>query len=412
MKIVHLSTYDRFGGAAIAAYRQHTALRRSGMDSVMVVRHKTTNDPAVQLFGGGSKVERLTRIVRRIRHGVHVRSIKNFSGMALRNGDVGGEIYGWISDADVINIHQVEGFLDESCLFNAIPASTPVVITLHDLGWVTGGCSYPTSCNRFADQCGACPQISSERDSDITRKFWHLRAANFNRFKEDQLAWVADSKWVRSEAERSSLLSAGVNQIYYGIDTNIFHPGDRSAAKRALGLSCDHPTIMFAAASVEDERKGVSLLIDAINGCADGSEWQLLTAGGGHIRFPSGIRHLHAGAINSEEVMASLYRAADVFVMPSKEEAFGQTALEAVSCGTPVVAFAVGGIPEIVVPGTNGVLVHDINSDGLQRGILSLLDNTSLRRTWPFVAKSWVEQRFSYAHNARQYTELYESLLG
>ena len=133
--------------------------------------------------------------------------------------------------------------------------------------------------------------------------------------------------------------------------------------------------------------------------------------GAGHFQPVSGRRHIHFGQVESDDLQAVLYRAADVFVIPSLEEAFGQTALEAIACGTVVAGFAVGGIGDIVQNDLNGLLVARGDSNALGQAIMRLLNDGPLRVRWQETCESWVKARFSFDRNATAYHALYESLL-
>ena len=138
---------------------------------------------------------------------------------------------------------------------------------------------------------------------------------------------------------------------------------------------------------------------------------RLLTMGSGHFAAPDRFHHMAFGTIESDQLQALIYRAADVFVIPSLEEAFGQTALEAISCGTVVAGFQVGGIVDIVKNGLNGELVPRGDSFSLSRAIESLLNHGTMRREWALQAEEWVRERFSYHRNATSYSSLYHELM-
>jgi glycosyltransferase involved in cell wall biosynthesis len=133
--------------------------------------------------------------------------------------------------------------------------------------------------------------------------------------------------------------------------------------------------------------------------------------GGGHFEVGSGYRHTHFGRVESDELQALLYQAADVFVIPSLEEAFGQTALEAVACGAVVAGFSVGGISDIVECGLNGLLVERQDSQALSEAVQKLLEDEALRRRWQSCCETWASENFSYSKNAAAYVVLYDSLL-
>src|SRR5260370_29443316 len=172
MKILYLATHDNFGGAAGAAYRQHLALRDHGIDSRMLVRHKHSNDADVAVYlGDRSFFRRASRVLRRpwIEF-QEKRSRKSSRGIMCGLTDPRADLLRYvgaeISEADVINIHKVQHFVDLPALFRHLPPSKPVVITLHDLSPISGGCDYPGSCRRSETSCGCFPIIDSNYTFD------------------------------------------------------------------------------------------------------------------------------------------------------------------------------------------------------------------------------------------------------
>jgi glycosyltransferase involved in cell wall biosynthesis len=169
--------------------------------------------------------------------------------------------------------------------------------------------------------------------------------------------------------------------------------------------------ISFAAHNLSYPHKGGAQLAEALTGLSFHRPIHLLTMGSSHIRAPLQFKHTHFGRIDSDLLQSLIYRAADVFVISSLEEAFGQTALEAVACGTVVAGFVVGGVVDIVQNNLNGLLVGRGDSKGLGQAIISLLQDERLRTDWRASCQTWVEERFSYQRNASAYRALYESLL-
>jgi glycosyltransferase involved in cell wall biosynthesis len=317
-----------------------------------------------------------------------------------------------MSDADIINIHKTEHFADLPALLASLPNDKPVVLTLHDLSPITGGCDYPGNCERFTKTCGRCPLLDSHHETDYSRTIFHLRQAAYGRRTQDSFALVANSQWTLENARRSGLTSGRrAELIHYGLDQTIYRPENRAIAREALGISPDEAVICFAAHNLSYPHKGGAQLVEALAGLKFDGSIRLLTMGSGKIQAPPQFQHTHFGRIESDPMQSLIYRAADVFVIPSLEEAFGQTALEAIACGTVVAGFSVGGIVDIVETGLNGELVERGNASLLSRAIKRLLLDAGLRDRWQLTAKAWVGDRFSYAQNAEKYSALYESML-
>jgi glycosyltransferase involved in cell wall biosynthesis len=317
-----------------------------------------------------------------------------------------------MADADLINLHKTERFADIPALLASLPASKPVVLTLHDLSPITGGCDYPRSCERFCNACGACPQLDSRQDNDYSRKIFGLRQAAYGTRLKKNFAFVANSQWTLDNIKRSELAKGRrAELIHYGLDQTIYHPANRAIAREALGIKEEEAVICFAAHNLSLQHKGGTQLAEALASLKFNGSIHLLTMGSGQIKVPSQFKHTHFGRIESDPLQSLIYRAADVFVIPSLEEAFGQTALEAVACGTVVAGFAVGGIVDIVQNDLNGVLVERGDSNALGQAITDLLKDDGLRSRWSTMCEAWVKEHFSFERNAAGYRVLYESLL-
>jgi hypothetical protein len=260
LKILHLATHDNFGGAARAAYRQHLALRGAGMDSWMLVRHKHSDDPQVQVFTGNRDMRsRIDRTIRRawISHCEKRSRVNGKTGLTDPRADLLRVAAPEMGDADIINVHKTEHFADLPALLGSLPASRPVVLTLHDLSPITGGCDYPGSCERFARSCGDCPLLGSHQENDYSRKIFSMRQGAYGTRLREKFALVANSRWTLENARRSGLVTGRrAELIHYGLDQSVYHPANRDVAREALGIGADEPAICFAAHDLSYKHKG------------------------------------------------------------------------------------------------------------------------------------------------------------
>src|SRR5713101_8402637 len=417
MKILHLATHDNFGGAARAAYRQHLALRRHGIDSRMLVRHKHSNDADVTVYSGDpSFFCRASRVLRRTWIDYQEKRSRKSSreimcGLTDPRADLLRGVGAEVSEADVINIHKVQHFVHLPALLRHLPPSKPVVVTLHDLSPITGGCDYPGSCCRFEATCGCCPIMDSHRGGDYSHRIFRMKEMAYSRPSRERLAFVANSFWSGEKAKLSGLTKGRrIEVIHYGLDQTVYSSQKRRESRQALGIGAEEPVLLFAAHDLGLLHKGGRYLRDALVNVRCPQPIRLLTMGAGHFQVGSGYRHTHFGQIESDDLQKLLYRAADVFVIPSLEEAFGQSALEAVACGAVVAGFNVGGIPDIVKCGLNGLLVERQDAQALSEAIRKLLEDEALRRHWQNSCETWVRDHFSFSKNAAAYVALYDSL--
>jgi len=417
VKVVHLVTHDNFGGAARAAYRQHLALRRHGIDSRMLVRYKHSNDANVAVYSGDNGFFcRASRVIRRAwiefqeKRSRKPGSGKIICGLTDPRADLLRNVNQEIADADVINVHKVEHFVDLSALLRHLPSGKPIVITLHDLSPITGGCDYPGECRRYEAACGCCPVIDSDRADDYSHRIFRIKEVAYGRPR--CLAFVANSFWSAEKARESTLSKdKRVEVIHYGLDQTIYSPQRRRESRQALGIGAEEPVLLFGAHDLDLEHKGGRYLRDALLNIRYKRPVRLLTMGRGHFEVVPGYRHTHFGWIETDELQSLLYQAADVFAIPSLEEAFGQSALESVACGAVVAGFRTGGIPDVIQCGLNGLLVERQNTEALSEAIQKLLEDEALRSRWRSSCETWVRENFSYSKNAAAYVALYKSLL-
>lgn len=418
MKVLHINTFDQFGGAARAAYRLHTGLQRIGVESRMLVADKRSTDHTVIQYEPPQNP--WNRIRREIRRRSLARSLNRYRVVApggLQNFSDDRTIYGsdpWrnLPDHDVIHLHWIAGFIDFSEFLSQMPRKTPTVWTLHDMNPFTGGCHYDEDCGRFTAACGACPQLRSEDRNDLSHEIWQRKRHALATIPAGRLHVVADSKWLASEASRSSAFAGlPVTAIHYGLDVEIFAPRDRQAARSVLGIPADARVVLFVADHVEMERKGFAFLIQALAALPGETSPFLLSMGRGVPSLSAPFPHLHLGYISQDRFLSIVYSAADVFVIPSLQEAFGQTALEAMACATPVVGFDVGGIREVVIDGFTGLLVPVRDSQALQEAIKKLLRNPSLQAELASNCREIAVQEYGLHLQAKRYLALYQQML-
>jgi glycosyltransferase involved in cell wall biosynthesis len=411
LKVLHISLYDRYGGACIAAYRQHEALRRHGVDSKMWVRFKVTNDPDVLAYKPPTQInKRFPRVIKRHLIAYSRKRAKLRGEMFSAVSEYGIDILSEMPEADIINVNFAWEFLDFLPIFSALPKTKPIVVTMHEMATFTGGCSYTGACQNFTNSCGNCPQLGNSHRQDYSFKQWENKFRAYSQRDFDKLSFVAVSNWLALKARESSILqNFPITVIHSGLNTEILKPYNKEQAKSLLGIPVDEKVVSFAAASLDDERKGTRYLVEAINGMRD--KPYLLTWSRSLPISLQCDRHLHLKNIESEHLLAIAYSASDVFVMPSLEEAFGLTALESLACGTPVAAFAAGGICDMVRHEKTGLLAQVANSDELRAAIERLLNDSSLWESCRANAVAVTESEFSYTRNAEKYIKLYSCLL-
>ena len=415
MRIVHLSTSDSFGGAAIAATRLMRALRKEGEDVKMMVRDRELKDPDIISIDGSPLSKRINqlrfvweRLVIYIQNGL---DRSNLFKVSIANTGIDLSRRSIIQKSDIIHLHWInQGFLSLESIKKLQKTGKPIVWTMHDMWPFTGICHHAWECERYSHECGKCPLLNSLKRFDLS--FLTLRkksAINSN------IRMVSVSSWLRGKALMSSIAqSKDIKVIPNVIDLEVFHPSDKLAARRKYSLPIEKKIILMGAVRIDDPVKGFFFLKEALNNlhmeCGD----ILLVLLGevkdskilGDVSFPI----IQLGFRSDLFEVAQLYSAVDVNVVPSFYETFGQTIIEAMACGCPSVSFNNSGQVDVIDHKKNGYLAAYKDAADLATGIDWVL-NKADREKLSFNARKKVEENYSEAVVAKQYIDLYRSLL-
>ncbi|MDI3546995.1 MAG: hypothetical protein PWR10_647 [Halanaerobiales bacterium] len=412
MKIVHISSSDIQGGAARAAYRLNQALNRLDIDSRMFVRTKKGDDLTVS-FPNTSK-------------SIYDNSIPSLNFYLERypvpfsTGREGVDISNdsLIKDAEIINLHWINGdFLSLKSLNKLERLNKPIVWTLHDMWPFTGGCHYSNFCDRYQEKCGRCPILKSDQEEDLTRKVWLKKHEIFNKL---DLTIVTPSKWLAESARESSLFSdSEIKVIPNTLDTGIFKPIDKKVARMILNLPMDKHLVLFGAVkATKDKRKGFTYLKEALEKLSFrrkdfNNNLELLVFGASSSEemesFPYKVNFM--GTLKDDYTLALCYSAADVFIAPSLEDNLPNTVMESMACGTPVVAFNIGGMPDMLEHKKNGYLAEYKSAEDLAEGIGWILKDERRLKVLGKETREKVINNYSFRIVGKKYLNLYEELL-
>lgn len=420
MKIALINTFEATGGAARAAKRLFQGLRATGADCTMLVAKRDTDDDGVQTLSAPTpeEEERARALDAAIRAEQAPYPVLNVPGFVLFHGDrtmVGESLVRDLDGMDVINLHWVRGLLDYGRFF-ARYRDRPVVWTLHDMHPFTGGCHYPDSCEGFTEQCGACPFLGSVEPEDISHAILARKKQSLTPLPE-RLHIVAPSRWMAEKARRSALFrDLPISVIPNGLNTNAFRPMDRIAARRKLGLPENRRLILFIAHYLNETRKGLAQLNAALSELPAEMPVTLVLvgeapAGVASLGLQPGVPWMHLGSIDDDAVVAELYSAVDVVAVPSLEDNLPNTVLEAMACGTPVIGFTAGGIPDMIAQGGTGFHVPAGDHTAFARALVDVLAVPDRAIEMGRSARLRVEREYTLAMQTQRYMELYRSLL-
>jgi glycosyltransferase involved in cell wall biosynthesis len=317
-------------------------------------------------------------------------------------------------EADVLDIHANFSQFFSYLWLPKLTRNKPAVLTLCDMWAYTGHCHYSYGCERWKSGCGECPYPDAyppiKRDN--TALEWKLKNWAYSRSK---LTVVTKSRWSTEQVKQSILNRFPIQQIHNGVDTETYQPRDSQRCRLELGLPLHKKVLMFSAKNLSDHRKGGDLLLRAIQDLPASlkAETILLAIGQGGeaLAKEASIQTFCLGFVSSAYQLAICYAAADLFLFPTRNELFGNVALESIACGTPVVSFRVGGVPDTVRPGITGYLAEPENTKDFCNGIVQLLEDELLRKEMGQQGRAIAVQEFAQELQVQQYITLYRQLL-
>lgn len=411
MKIGIVNTFDTYGGAARTATRLHNGLIEKGVESKMIVQVKQSDNNTV--YGPESKFEKLKTVIISNISNLPVKLYANKDSRTFSTGLLHStNLNKFESDFDILNLHWVaNGFQS----INSIKKiKKPLVLSLHDSWAFTGGCHVPYACNNFTNNCGNCSCLNSNNEKDLS---YYILKCKKKAWEDKNMVLVAASKWIADNAARSSIFNNHrIEVINPGLDLNVYKPQGKNIARKLLGLSEEDNIILFGAISAtSDFNKGFHLLMPALERIQSIiPNLKLLVFGSSNssdLVKKNNIPIRYMGRVYDDITLSILYSAADVMVVPSIQEAFGQTASESFACGTPVVAFGATGLLDIVDHKINGFLAKPYDSLDLADGIIWVLENNDRLVSLSTEARKKAISNFSIEKCVDQYINLYKNVL-
>ena len=420
MKIVQVSRTDGGDGASNVALRVHRGLLRLGHDSRMFVAQRRGEPVDSTVVVYEPPTDYPMRVRRRLRDLQINRSFARYRksrplGFEAFSDDRtrhGSEFLKQIPSCDILHIQQMYQVFDFRSLFGNVPQHTPVVRTLHDASFFAGGCHSPEGCEKYTEQCGACPQLGSQDPEDLSREIWQRKASVLKTIPQGRLYVVSPSRWLMNEAKRSALLkNVPVVLIPYGVDTDVFCPRDRRCARDLFGIPQDALVILFVSNPVHRPIKGFALLAQALEGMDRVPNLTVVSVGSGKPPVPVPIPYLSLGPLGNERLLSFAYSAADMFALPSRQDNFPSTVLEAMACGTPVIGSAVGGVIDMVRPGITGSLFPAQDATALRSVIHTMCQDAAKRAEISANCRRIAVEEYSLEVQAKRHVELYSGIL-
>jgi len=409
MKILLINTNDSGGGAAIATYRLFMGLKNEGLDVAMLVQNKATSN--YQIIAPEGNISKLWAILAPTLDQLPVKRYKKrtrtlFSPAWITNAKILKMIEAYAPD--VVHLHWITGGMLGISALGKI--KFPIVWSLHDMWAFTGGCHYDDGCEAYQMRCGNCKVLGSSRNKDLSTKVFQKKQKIFQKRK---MTIVSLSGWLNKCARRSHLLKDHRHVVLPNpIDTTIFKPFNKKQARELWRLPQDKKLILFGAMeATSDPRKGFKELHTALQSIALPNV-EVVVFGSTEPPNPPDFGHKahYLGQLSDDISLVTLYSAADVMVVPSLQENLSNTIMESLACGTPVVAFDIGGNGDMIDHQENGYLAKPYDTKDLSKGIKWILTNThydQLRKK----ARDKILREFDSKYISRRYIELYKDVI-
>ena len=392
------------GGAGKVARMLHNALNKTSHFSSYFVygRGEKVNDGKAIKFAWQLEVyfhAFLTRITGLQGYGSYL-STRKLESLVLKE------------KFDLIHLHNLHGYyLNLSFIEFLGRLKIPIIWTLHDYWPITGRCAYSFECNRWRTGCGHCSNLSWYPKShfDSSSFMWKKKKEYFS--SQWNPVIICPSRWLAEKVKGSYLGKFRIQVIPNGIDTEIFKPKDKSEIRQKLGIGLDQRVILIVAANLKEERKGTKYFFEALR-FIKFKKCIILTIGGKTnnkmIKIPIKLEQL--GYMSEQSAISDVYNAADVFCISSLEDNFPSTVLESMACGTPVVGFKVGGIPEQVTSDC-GILVEPRDVKSLAVAIDQLLSDDEKRKAFSMRCQERILENYPIEKFKERYINLYKHLL-
>lgn len=411
MKILIVNTFDSFGGAARAAYRLHKSLLAKGVESQMLVQYKSGDDYTVDACPK-SFLQKMMAKIRPFLDTFPVLFYKERTKILFSPSWFGfSTVVDQINDLnpDVVHLHWINAGMIKIEDLTRIKA--PIMWTLHDNWAFTGGCHIMWDCDKYKKSCGTCPRLGSSTENDLSRKTFIRKQNVFS--KLPNMVIVGLSKWIENCAKESSLFrNHKIVNLPNPIDTTVFKPFEKKQARELWNLPQNKKLILFGAISASSDInkgfKGLTKSLDLLND--ENVEFVIFGSSEPKEKQSFKMKIHYLGHLTDEVSLVTLYSAVDVMVVPSLQEAFGQTATESMACGTPVVAFGHTGLLDIIEHQKTGYLAKPFQEQDLATGIEWVLNATNYDQL-SANARTKIVSEFDSSVVAGRYIKLYKEMI-
>ncbi len=413
MRILLVNTTEHNGGAAIAANRLMSALNDNGVKAKMLVSKKESQNLSVV---GLNSLCRYRYHFLKERFEIFLANRFDKTNLfAVDTASAGTDITKTkeFKEADVIHLHWInQGFLSLKDIRKIIDSGKPIVWTLHDMWEFTGICHYANNCDKYKTECHHCPFLKSPGARDLSNLVFRKKN---KLFAKKNVHFVAVSSWLANCAKESHLLRTQSIQVIPNVlPVSRYKIKDKVSSRQYFSLPEDKHVIVFGAVKIDEQRKGLKYLNQALQRLID---QEIYKKDDFHLALFGGIKqadvldeipvpYTYLGFLKNDEELSSLYSAADVAAIPSLYETFGQTVVETQACGCVPVTFTGSGQMDIITHLQNGYLAEYLSVEDFAKGIQWAIS----RQTERIALRESAVKRYSERTIALRYIDLYNQI--
>jgi glycosyltransferase involved in cell wall biosynthesis len=405
-KVLQINSVDIGGGAARVAFELNNYINKfsdSYKSSMLVGRKKNISNNLVYSFSSKYEIYGnafLTRLL-------GIDSTYYF----LKNAN---EMIKFINSYNTIHFHNLHGYYFPIKLLRDINTDVIKVWTLHDMWPITGRCAAIYECDQWKNGCGNCLYKREYPKTLIDISHYNFKLKKKIIKSLENLFIATPSKWLKGIISKSYLNVFPIYHIPNGVDISVFYPRNKELLRKKYEIPSNRKVIMFVSEKISNTRKGFQLLLNTLELIKSKRNYILVTIGNKldkhyYVGTLSDYKIIEFGYISDVNKMAEMYSLADLFILPSLGENLPCTIQEAMACGTPCVAFDVGGVSELIIEGRTGNLATPKDTKQLANIIDYILSDSNLRENYSKNSVSLISEAYTLEQMVKKYVELYSS---
>lgn len=313
----------------------------------------------------------------------------------------------FFKQADILHFHNLHGGYFSPFVLPELTALKPTLWTLHDEQSFTGHCAYSFDCEQWQSGCRDCPDLSYYPTIEAKATDFVLKTKK-HLYDNSLITYVCPSNWLKTRAQKSILQNKDIRVIYNGVDEKVFYNFEKEQARKELGLPVDKKILMFTAdGSTDNPQKGGIFIKNTYERMKNRDDLLFLAIGGGSSKEHN-LQNI--SYIYDETMLAKYYAASDLFIFPTLADNLPYVVLESMSCGTPVISFDVGGVPEEIQHLETGYVAKYKDLNDFIKGINIFLENDELRKNASIKARETIEKAFTIDISLENYLKLYNEI--